>query len=457
MKLNKINTLLLLVMSSYAFAQDKNINLLPIEMPKIKTQAPIQNLNLFLDSPKIFDNKPKNPSFNLQEMPISQLMNFYFQEINTNNYVLSPDISKDDRIVSFRFDSKQNKNLAEFSKNLITSLGYVIENKSGVYFVFKKEDMKIKETYDIYKPKYRDTTYLLNLVRPIFGNNFSQIAQVQNPTGMPTPPNSSPTSAPAQMDSKTDILIFHSQEKSELQEINALLTKLDTEEKNLLVKASIYEVSFSDKDGSAIGLMLNLLDSKLNLNLGSASALDNVLKFSTNGLSILFSNIQTDSRFKLLSNPYLRIKNNQTSSLIVGQSVPTLGAISYQGTSGTPTQSVEYKDSGLLFKITPSIKELGIDIVLSQQISEVQNTTTGVNNSPTLTKRQLDTNFTTKKNEVVILAGLKQNKKSEATSTPFFMPFLSNKNNQIDNTEIIILLEVSQTDDKNSTNSLPIL
>jgi len=115
---------------------------------------------------------------------------------------------------------------------------------------------------------------------------------------------------------------------------------------------------------------------------------------------------------------------------------------------------VEYKDSGLVFKLTPTIKQESIDIQLSQQISEVQNTTTGVNTTPTLTKRQLETSFTTKKNELIVLGGLKSNKTASGTSRPFFLPFLSNDNQSKENTEIIIMIEVVSTDIENSTAKL---
>ncbi|HAD79253.1 MAG TPA: type II secretory pathway protein, partial [Flavobacteriaceae bacterium] len=120
-------------------------------------------------------------------------------------------------------------------------------------------------------------------------------------------------------------------------------------EENILVKAYIYEVSYSTEDGSAIGLVLNIANQKLKINMGSQEPLTNFVNFSSNALGILFSNINTDTRFKLLSNPYLRVKNNKQSAFNVGQSVPVLGSISYQGNNGTPVQEVKYVDTGLSF------------------------------------------------------------------------------------------------------------
>lgn len=457
MKIKTITKAILLSMAfSLAQAQQQpqqKISLptsLPMGLPPIQQTTQIQPIRNLppMDFPT--EMKTTNPSFNFQEMPVSQLMTFYFQEINSNNYVLSPEIATDTRIVSFRFDSKKNKNVVEFTRNLIGSLGYVVDNRGGVFFVEKKQEQKKNVLLEIYRPKFKDSNYLINLLRPTFPNVFGTTSTVQNSGNVETKNNTNPNSATSQIDSKVDTILIHSESKEELERVKKYLSLLDTEEKNLLVKAYIYEVSYSNKDGSAIGLLMNIASQKLNISFNNTSTLDNVLKFTSSGLSLVFSNIETDTRFKLLSSPFLRIKNGSSSSLTVGQSVPTLGSVSYQGSSGTPVQNVEYKDSGLVFKLTPTIKENSIDIVLSQQISEVQNTTSGVNTTPTLTKRQLETSFSTKKNEFIILGGLKQDKQAQGTSRPFFLPILSNKNDSQDNTEILIMLEVVSTENDSS-------
>ncbi|MEW9900911.1 hypothetical protein ABWL39_20010 [Chitinivorax sp. PXF-14] len=459
MKNTKIWLSLLIAFSlSHAHAQNKNIALptsLPMGLPPIEATNPY-NIPKQLP-PMVLNGKNESPSFNFQEMPVSQLISFYFQEINSNSYVLAPDIAQDTRVISLRFDSTKNKQSSEFTRNLIASLGYTIENKSGVYFVTKlpeAKELKKNLVLDIYRPKYKDSNYLINLLRSSFPNAFGTTSVVQNASAMETKnTNPPPGSAAAQIDSRVDTILLHSEDPQELEKVKKYLSLLDIPDNNLFVKANIYEVSYSKKDGSAIGLIMNLASSKLNVQFNSASTLDNVLKFTSSGLSLMFSNIDTDSRFKLLSSPYLRIKNGSTSSLTVGQSVPTLGSVSYQGNSGTPVQNVEYKDSGLVFKLTPTIRQESIDIQLSQQISEVQNTTTGVNTTPTLTKRQLESTFTTKKNEAVILGGLKQEKSASGKSRPFFLPFLSNDNQSQDNTEIIIILEVLSTEnDQQASN-----
>lgn len=374
---------------------------------------------------------------------LGNLLTVLFNEVMNKNFVLSPRVLEENRPVSFRYSKSKDGSLDPFLTTFLKSLGYELSIKNGVYYV-QDPAKKRPEEYDylIYHPQYRDANYLINNVRSYFGDNFKAEVKSISSDQKITSNDVSPNSAAGLIDKAQDILTFRYETEKEKNKILNLIKQLDTEEDNLLVKAYIYEVNYSTSDGSAFGLILNLASSKLNLSMGSTTPLDNFAKLSSNALTLIFSNINTDNRFKLLSNPFLRVKNNKLSSFNVGASVPVLGSISYQGSSGTPIQEVKYIDTGLIFQLTPHIKKQGIDIDFISEISEVQNTTSGVNGTPTLTKRKLNSNFTTKRNEVVMLAGLTNNKNDNNTSIPFIFPFFKNKIETKNKTEIVVFLEV---------------
>jgi general secretion pathway protein D len=383
----------------------------------------------------------KNANFSFTEIPVSQIILLLFEEINTKSFVLSTEVAEDKRLVSFRFDSKTDGKLENFLRNLLDGLGYRIEQRSNIYFVSKRADDVQEEIFDIYKPQYRSSVYLLNLLRPVFTSAFSSVSQVQNPGGTQNKEPPSSGSAAAMIDSQADQIIFHAKTKSKLDEIRLMLSRIDTQEQNYTLKAHIFEVTYSANDKSALSLLLNIANNKLKINIGTQSPSANFFQFSSDALSVLFENIKNDTRFKLVSNPYLRIKNGKQSVLNVGAQVPTLSSVSYQQ-NGQPVQSVEYKDTGLTFQITPTFKEKIIDIDLTQSISEVQNTTTGVNNTPTLTQRKLQTSFQIEKNQLVVLAGLKHDKTNFNDSRPILFPFFSSKSSSTDSTEIVVMIEL---------------
>ena len=78
--------------------------------------------------------------------------------------------------------------------------------------------------------------------------------------------------------------------------------------------------------------------------------------------------------------------------------------------SNTPVQSIQYRSSGVIFEIQPTVKGNSIDLKIQQQLSNFVKTETGVNNTPTLIKRDLVTDVTVKNGEVIVLGGLAQDK-----------------------------------------------
>jgi type II secretory pathway component GspD/PulD (secretin) len=85
------------------------------------------------------------------------------------------------------------------------------------------------------------------------------------------------------------------------------------------------------------------------------------------------------------------------------------------------TQSIEYKSSGVIFEITPTIREGGALLDIHQQISNFVTTTNGVNNTPTLVKRELQTQVSAKDREVLLIGGLDDD---HQTSNDSGVPFL---------------------------------
>ena len=151
---------------------------------------------------------------------------------------------------------------------------------------------------------------------------------------------------------------------------------------------------------------------------------------------------RTDQRFHVVSSPTLRVKSGSKGNFSVGSDVPILSRVTYQ--DGRPVQSVEYRSSGVIFDIQPTIKSQAIDLKIQQQLSNFVKTDTGVNQSPTLIKRDIVTDVTVKSGDVIVLGGLAENKVEEGETGFSFLPqgFLSGKSKANTKTDIIVLLQV---------------
>jgi len=83
--------------------------------------------------------------------------------------------------------------------------------------------------------------------------------------------------------------------------------------------------------------------------------------------------------------------------------------------------------------------------LLALGVSDFSKTQTGVNNSPTLSKRALTTTVTVADGELVVLGGLTQDKRSTGNSGLSFLPhFMRTSNDSDGQTEIILMMQVSK-------------
>lgn len=122
-----------------------------------------------------------------------------------------------------------------------------------------------------------------------------------------------------------------------------------------------------------------------------------------------------------------------------------LGALSYPQGAGQAVQSVEYRSSGVIFDVRPVVKESIIDLDITQQLSNFVKTTTGVNNSPTLTKRELKTKVGMEDGDVIVLGGLTESKDTNTRDGLSFLPrFLHTTGYEQSSSEILLVLQVQR-------------
>lgn len=388
----------------------------------------------------------KSVQFDFHAISVAQVIDLIYGEALKTPYVIAPEILTDVRAVSFRY-SIESGDLKIFMNDFLDSLGYAIVQKNGVDFISKiheAEHLESEPENFIYQPKFREVSYLSRLLAPLFKGSFTVNRPIAAPEGGKIQKNVPEASAASLIDQNIDTLIFASTAK-EIEKLKRLLPQVDFAVGQVVVRGVIYEVSTSSKEGSAFGLLLNLLKGKLNLGLGSTANIGNFLQLKTPNLDAIYSAIQGDSRFKVLLSSSVRITSGSQGSFTVGQDVPVLGAVSYPTGAGQAVQSVEYRSSGILFDILPTVRESIIDLNINQQLSNFITTTTGVNNSPTLTKRSLKTNVSMQDGDIIVLGGLTENKDGASNDGLSFLPkFLHTAGQESSKSEILLVLHVQK-------------
>lgn len=341
-------------------------------------------------------------------MTVAQLVKTVYDDAVGTDYVLEPEVLEDKRRIGVRmFDFRKKDSLP----TLLNSLGYRLENRGGVDYVslIKKSD-----DYDffVYRPKHKSAAELKTALSGLFG---------------------------ATVGGDGDRLIFKTS-VVEIEKIKSLLKRFDVRPREVVVRGKIFEVTTKKTDASSLSIVADVFK-KAGLAVSNGAKLVNYLSFKDKRVNAYWSALSGDDRFKLLSEPSLRIKSNTTASLTVGNDVPTLGSVTYQ--DGQPVQSVTYRSSGIIFEITPEVLDGVINLSVRQELSNFAETTSGVNNSPTLVKREIKTNISANSAELIVLGGLIENKNTASTAGLSFLPaFLSAKSNSNDKTEIILSLYV---------------
>ena len=176
--------------------------------------------------------------------------------------------------------------------------------------------------------------------------------------------------------------------------------------------------------------------------------------YANKDISAILNALEGVTRVNVLSAPKLLVINNQTASLQVGNQVPvSTGSISTTAGSGIGTaNSIDYRDTGVILRITPRVNAGGLVLLdIAQEVSDVVQSTNGGNagsQSPTFSTRRIATSIAIQDGETIALGGLIRDNSSRGRSgipflsrIPIIGPFLfGNTNNSTDRTELLILL-----------------
>jgi len=390
-------------------------------------------------------NAPKPARFDFQAVNVAQVVQLIYGEVLASPYVIDPDVLNDARSVSFRYSSEKG-DLRAFLKTFLDSLGLMVENRNGIDFIARRK-LEEKTEADtegfIYRPMHRDVHYIARLLSPLFKGSFTVNRSISSSQGAKSDKPVPDDSAASLIDQTADALVFSGSDK-EIIKLKKLLPQVDFALGEVVVRGVVYEVNTSDKDGSAFGLMASLLGGNLSIGVGSTNPIGSFVRFKNVTLDGIYSALSQDSRFKVVSSPSLRIRSGGNGSFSVGQDVPVLGAVSYPS-NGQAVQSVEYRSSGVLFNIQPTVREGVIELSIDQQLSNFILTTTGVNNSPTLTKRALKTSVGMQDGDLIVLGGLTENKEGNSRDGLSFLPkFMQTTGTETSRSEILLVLQVQR-------------
>lgn len=400
-------------------------------------------------------------SFDFNKADLSSVLNATYGEILKRNIVQSPELVAKGLKVTLRIGMDDSK-LPAFLSRYLDSIGVQSRDVDGVVYlglkgsaltsldqplpyaassspatlsaplpssvlspsslnaspVVPSPNLLEKKNVEIFSPRYRRPDFLCGVLNALVGQGACSV-------------------------SGTDCLLRLDDVAGP--KVMELLPRLDKALPRLEVTATFLEFTNTGKDSIGLSVISSNLvkNSTLGLNLGT-QVTTGALSIKGADFSLILDAIKTDTRFKQVSSPSGFLNSGESMSIVIGDEVPTLGNVQ-QDNKGNSVQSVVYRNSGVSLEVTPHVlvseSLTRIEAKIKGSVSSFSSTSTGVNNSPTLSKREVSTVVSLDDSEVVILGGLSGSRDSKSNSALFgVIPWGYNNDNS--KNEILLMLTV---------------
>lgn len=240
-----------------------------------------------------------------------------------------------------------------------------------------------------------------------------------------------------------DALLVHA-DRATIQKVKQILPQLDTKPKQVIVIGRLVEVKQTNNANSGLRILANLLSSKLSINLNFGEMQENIISLKTGSVDTVFGLIDNDSNFNVVSSPILRVMDSEIGNFTVGSDVPTLGGQTIQR-DGSITRDINYRSAGVIFELKPTITSQGVKLKIKSELSDFTKTQTGVNNTPTLLKRLVDSTVYLSDGSLIVLGGLVEQKDKKSEDSLFSL--VLGRSKRFEKSDIMLLLHVKVIDD----------
>lgn len=223
--------------------------------------------------------------------------------------------------------------------------------------------------------------------------------------------------------------------KAEYNKIEATLKRLDLPLTQVLIEASIVEVTLNDD--LEYGLQWAFNDSRSGTSYTGRGVLSNAgggvlgpalagfsytLKNPAGNVSAVLNALSKKTSVKVISSPSLMVLDNHSASIAVGTQTP-IQAGETVTTDGIVRTSIQYKDTGVNLMVTPSVNAGNVvTMQVDQSVTDVGEKD-AVSGQRAFLQRQLSSKLAVRSGESIVMGGLIQ---SNNTASKSGLPILHN-------------------------------
>ncbi len=215
------------------------------------------------------------------------------------------------------------------------------------------------------------------------------------------------------------ILVYGS--RSEFDKIQNTLKRLDVPPTQVLIEASIIEVTLNDdlkyglqwvfSDKTRGGLTGNGTLSSISGGVlgGAAAGFSYSLSNSLGDVRAVINALADKSLVNVISSPSLMVLDNHTATIAVGTQQPVRTSETFINGTANVTSAIQYKDTGVNLAVTPSVNAGNmVTMQINQSVTDV-GAQDGATGQRSFLQRQINSKVAVRSGETLVLGGLIRN------------------------------------------------
>ncbi|WP_108813229.1 type II secretion system secretin GspD [Loktanella sp. Alg231-35] len=254
-------------------------------------------------------------------------------------------------------------------------------------------------------------------------------------------------------DTKNAIIVWGND--TEQENLARLIASLDTTPVQVLLEATIAEVSLNDElefglrwffeNGDASGTFSDASNGAVTSNFPGLS-----LVFNGASPSAAINALNSITTVNVVSSPSLLVLDNQEAKLQIGDEVPiATQQVRDTGAANAPVvNTISFRNTGIILRVKPRVSSGGqVILEIEQEVSSVSNTTTSGIDSPTIAQRKIETSVIVSDGQTIALGGLIQESNNRtnaqvpgAGDVPILGTLFRSRSDTAAKTELLILI-----------------
>ncbi|MCF6157587.1 MAG: type II secretion system protein GspD [wastewater metagenome] len=251
----------------------------------------------------------------------------------------------------------------------------------------------------VYKVQHQKAETIVPVLTQIYAEKMAAQQKV--------PGKEQPEAMKIVADPKTNSIVIKAS-PTDYRGIKAIIEAIDATPQQVFIEALVLEVDLTDDLDYGTEWSANLGSLELQ-GLGDLipTAGRPFVMIDRGNFDILLQIIARNTRVKVLSAPHLLVRDEQPANIQVGSEVPILTSSGQQTGTTVTFEQVQYRPTGIILTVVPHIGENDfITLDIKQEVSDAQQTTTGVTNSPTFSTRQAETSLVIKSGHSISMGGI---------------------------------------------------